>query len=101
VSTAPEPVSIDLDRQVGLTIVWDDTTNSRYGLEELRVHCPCAECRGLRDRDEPAWPRPESPVPLRAESAELVGAWGLSITWNDGHSTGIYSWDVLRAWAAD
>jgi DUF971 family protein len=27
--------------------------------------------------------------------AEFGGAWGMSITWNDGHSTGIYSWDLL------
>ena len=63
------------------------------------MNCPCAECRGLRDRGEQAWPRPSSPRPLRAEDAELVGAWGLSVRWNDGHSTGIYSWDVLRAWS--
>lgn len=31
-------------------------------------------------------------------SAELVGAWGISITWNDGHSTGIYAWEILRRW---
>jgi DUF971 family protein len=32
------------------------------------------------------------------EDAELVGAWGMSIRWSDGHSTGIYSWDALRRW---
>jgi DUF971 family protein len=35
---------------------------------------------------------------LRIEEAELVGAWGLSVTWNDGHATGIYPWDALRRW---
>jgi hypothetical protein len=48
-----------------------------------------------------AWPKPTSPQPLRAEGAELVGAWGISLRWNDGHSTGIYAWDVLRAWSED
>ena len=65
------------------------------------MNCPCAECRGLRDRGQTVWPKPTSPEPLRAENAELVGAWGLSIPWNDGHSTGIYAWDVLRDWAED
>ena len=37
----------------------------------------------------PLWPT--SSRPLRVVDAELVGAWGLGITWNDGHSTGIYS----------
>ena len=96
-----EPTNIDLDRANGLTVTWDDGVVSRFELEELRVNCPCAECRGLRDRGEPAWPKPNSPQPLRAEDAELVGAWGLRVTWNDGHGTGIYAWDVLRAWSED
>jgi len=94
-----EPTNIDLDRANGLTVTWDDGVVSRFELEELRVNCPCAECRGLRDRGEPAWPKPDSPQPLRAEDAELVGAWGLRVTWNDRHGTGIYAWDVLRAWS--
>ena len=96
---AHEPVHVDLEREVGLTITWDDDRVSRFGLEELRVNCPCAECRGLRDRGEQAWPRPTSPQPLRATDAELVGAWGVSLRWNDGHTTGIFTWDTLRAWS--
>jgi DUF971 family protein len=30
--------------------------------------------------------------------AALVGAWGLGITWDDGHSTGIYPFESLRKW---
>ena len=40
-------------------------------------------------------PRPGSPATLRIEAAEKVGNWGLNIDWNDGHGTGIYTWDVL------
>jgi hypothetical protein len=50
------------------------------------------------ERGEDSWPRPNSPVPLRVEHAELHGAWGLNITWNDGHATGIYPFDLLRRW---
>ncbi len=96
-----EPTTIDLERDVGLTIAWDDGVVSRFGLEELRVNCPCAECRGLRDQGAVVWPKPTSPQPLRAESAELVGAWGISLIWNDGHSTGIYNWELLRAWSVE
>jgi DUF971 family protein len=100
-SPTHEPTTIDLERDQGLTVVWDDGVVSRFGLEELRVNCPCAECRGLRDQGAVAWPKPTSPQPLRAESAELVGAWGISLRWNDGHGTGIYAWDVLRAWSEE
>ena len=92
------PTSVELDRHVGLTVTWADGTTAAFGLEELRVNCPCAECRGLREAGQPAWPRPGAPVPLEADGAELVGAWGISMRWNDRHETGIYSWALLRNW---
>ena len=91
---------VDVDREHGVTVTFDDGHVSRFALEELRARCPCAECRGLRERDQPVWPRPGAPEPLRIESAKLTGAWGLSFVWNDGHSTGIYSWERLRGWCS-
>jgi len=38
--------------------------------------------------------------PLKPERAELVGRYALQIYWNDGHSTGIYSFDYLRSLCA-
>lgn len=95
----PPPTAIEVDRAEAITLTWEDGSSSRYPIEELRVNCPCAECRGLRERQLPVWPKPSSPLPLRIESAELVGGWGLTLTWNDGHSTGIFAWSLLRAWA--
>jgi DUF971 family protein len=93
----PEPRTVDVKRDEGVTIEWEDGHVSRFGLEELRLDCHCAECRGLRDQGVAVWPRPGAPEVLRVESAKLVGAYGLSIDWNDGHNTGIYSWEMLRA----
>jgi DUF971 family protein len=95
---APAPVSISVDRTVGVTFEWEDEPPLRFDLEELRVNCPCATCRGLREQGRVAWPGPSSPQPLAIENAELVGAWGISFRWNDGHTTGIYAWSLLRAW---
>ena len=97
-TTDPAPAGIDVDRAAGVTLTWPDSTSAFYALEELRVNCPCAECRGLRERDLPVWPKPNSPQPLRIEDAELIGAWGVTLIWNDGHSTGIFSWEMLRSW---
>ncbi|MGH9024518.1 MAG: gamma-butyrobetaine hydroxylase-like domain-containing protein [Acidimicrobiia bacterium] len=94
----PSPASVDVDRTQGLTVTWPDGHVAHLGLEELRVRCPCADCRGRRERGLPVWPLPASPRPLRVEDAQLVGGWGLSLTWNDGHSTGIYSWTFIRQW---
>jgi DUF971 family protein len=94
----PEPADVEVNREHGVTIEWDDGHVSGFGLEELRLNCLCAECRGLRERDGVVWPRAGAPEPLRIETAELVGGYGMSVVWNDGHGTGIYSWETLRAW---
>ncbi len=94
------PTVVELDRARGLHLEWPDGFTADFGLETLRVNCPCAECRGKREQGRPAWPDATSPRPLAAVGAELVGGWGLTITWNDTHSTGIFAWGLLREWAA-
>lgn len=96
-----EPETIDVARDEGVTIRFADGHVVQFDLATLRRGCPCATCRGLRDRGQPAWPRPNSPTPLRVEHAELHGAWGLVFTWNDGHATGIYPFESLRRWHED
>ena len=86
-----EPTSIELERASHLSVSFEDRMTIRIPVTELRAACPCADCRGLRERD--VLPGTSSPVAL---SAELHGSYGLAISWDDGHSTGIYSWDYLR-----
>jgi DUF971 family protein len=97
--SGPEPTSVDVDRQQGVTITWRDGRQSRFELIELRVNCPCAECRQRRSDAQPIWPRAGAPEPLELLDADLVGAYGMSFQWNDGHHTGIYTWEVLDRWA--
>lgn len=96
-----EPVDIDVKREAGVAITYADGHVARFDLAELRLNCPCATCRNLRDHDEVVWPQPASPTPLRIVSAELHGAWGLDVTWNDGHATGIFPFEALREWSED
>jgi DUF971 family protein len=97
--TEAEPTSIDVDRHVGVTLTWPDGRQTQFGLLQLRVNCPCAECRERRRAGEPIWPRPGSPEPLQLLDARLTGGYGISFDWNDGHGTGIYTWDTLRRWS--
>ncbi len=90
------PRSVDVDRAMGVTLEWEDGESTRLDLEPLRQRCPCAACRTRRESGQEVWPSPSSPRPLRIVDAEVVGGWGLGITWNDGHRTGIYSWELLR-----
>ena len=93
-----EPVDIDIVRDRSVTITFDDGMVCVFPVDALRSGCPCATCRGLRERGEVAWPRPGLTDSISILHAELSGAWGLSIDWSDGHSTGIYAWSVLRRW---
>lgn len=89
---------IEVDRTRAVTVRFADGLVARFGLVGLRVLCPCAGCRGLRDRGESPWPRPGVPDELSITGAELVGAYAISFTWNDGHNTGIYPFAALRRW---
>lgn len=93
-------VVIDRER-ARLEVTFDDGVLASLPLELVRRACPCATCRGRREAGHEAWePRPGA-APLSVLGAELSGAWGLSIQWNDGHDTGIYPWASLRRWALD
>jgi DUF971 family protein len=89
--TAPE--AIDVDRAVAVTVTWEDGHVSRYALPELRRSCPCAGCRVERV----AGTGPMVVPGVSIVDVTLAGAWGITPTWSDGHHTGIYSWDQLRA----
>lgn len=96
------PLNITADRkQRVLIITWGDQHESRYPFDGLRAICPCVECRGGHSHmGGPPDPRvvrdtPESELSL--EDVQAVGAYAIQLSWSDGHSTGIYSWEFLRA----
>lgn len=67
----------------------------RYPARTLRLACQCAGCideMTSRPLLDPATV-PEGIAPL---GLELVGNYGLKVTWSDGHSAGIYTWEHLR-----
>lgn len=97
------PVDLDLKKDEALTIRWSDGLVSVYPVGALRRWSPSAEASEFR-RAQAANPLMVLPTragsgsePLSATSAELVGRYALRIAFSDGHSTGLYSWDYLRA----
>ena len=92
------PLDIQIDRERAVTVVFVDGLECVFPVDDLRAACPCAGCRGMRERGDTAWPRLGATSSIAVRHAELNGAWGLSIDWSDGHSTGIYSWEALRRW---
>lgn len=96
------PKHIDLKRDSGLTITWQDGRVDFYPIAYLRKMSPSADMRALREQmaSNPLTVLPasaaQSPGPLAATGAELVGNYALRIAFSDGHDTGIYSWEYLR-----
>jgi DUF971 family protein len=85
---------IDVERERGLTVTFGDGHECFFSNEELRTGCPCASCRDLRSVDKEVW----SGGTISILNAELVGHWGISFAWSDGHGTGIFPFDSLREW---
>jgi DUF971 family protein len=97
----PQPTDITLDQKVGVLIIrWSDGRICRYPLGPLRLACPCVECRGGH-ANMGAHSDPENLlhlIPTRqyaVENLEIVGNYALQFYWNDGHHTGIYTWEYL------
>ena len=77
-------------------IVWGDGHESYWSSKALRCACRCAMCvdeatgtKTLRDETIPDWIRPLEFIP--------VGRYGVAVRWSDGHATGIYPFERLRA----
>lgn len=94
----PAVVDVTIERTSTVAITFDDGLLCTFSVGELRAACPCATCRGMRERGSAAWPRAGHPDTIEIRDASFIGAWGMSISWSDGHDTGIYAWANLRRW---
>jgi len=75
-----------------LTVAFDDGTSHALGAEYLRVESPSAEVRGHGGG-------PKRPVlgkeNVKIARLEPVGNYAVRIIFDDGHDSGLYSWDFL------
>ena len=91
-----EAIELTVERTRGLLVTFADGHIIDLDLEQLRLACPCASCRSLTDRgDMPSTRRTDGSVST-IRDARLHGGWGLNLIWDDGHSTGIYYFELLR-----
>lgn len=97
-SREPDVIDVVVDRPASLLrLEFDDQVTGSVALVELRMHCPCATCRAARQQGREPWSSATGRPP-EVRDAQLVGAWGLGIVWDDGHATGIYPFSALHAW---
>ncbi len=89
----PWPTDLVFDREAkALMIAFDDGETFEVPFELLRVESPSAENKGHGGNVPP-------PVTGKANvnvmRAEPVGRYAVRIVFDDGHDTGLFSWDLL------
>ena len=92
-STEPEHIAVSKSK--GIKIDWKDGHHSEYELRYLRDNCPCATCTGVHGTT-PSSPFQMYQEALKIAAVEPLGSYAVQINWNDGHKSGIYSYDHLR-----
>lgn len=94
------PAKIEVESRSVVHLSWHDASMT-LSARDLRDACVCADCRsedGGR-RKEAVLAAPER---ITIEGAELRGAYAINFTFGpDGHSTGIFTWDMLRSLGSD
>lgn len=81
-----------------LAIRWPGGEESYLSLENLRKRCPCAACAGEPGltRSVPGFGQKLTEESFRLKGMQRVGGYAIQPTWEDGHGTGIYSWEYLE-----
>ena len=88
------PDKVEASADVGVRITWADGHVSHWDLASVRGACGCATCHELRKQNKPTYLATSDS--LDVDDAELVGSYGVTFSWSDGHRTGIYRWADLR-----
>lgn len=93
----PTEIRLHKDKR-SLTIAFDDGSESTFSAEYLRVESPSAEVQGHNPDERKTVPGKKD---VGIMELNPVGNYALRITFDDLHSTGIYSWDYFRELARD
>jgi len=89
----PTPVRLVLhQRSRVLEIAFDDGSEFRLPFEFLRVYSPSAEVRGHGPGQEVLQVGKRA---VEITELEAVGNYAVRPVFNDGHGSGLYSWDYL------
>ena len=93
IMASPIPVEINHRKEKGVVrVTWEDGHVGEYECAYLRGYCPCALCQGHGAKIKFI----EVPDAKLAEIS-AVGNYAIQFTWQDGHSTGIYTFDYLKS----
>ncbi|GEM_PF-624055 len=75
-----------------IEVTWRDGHVSLFPFRYLRGYCPCAHCQGHAAGPQ-KW---QAPGDIDLKGVRMVGNYGISPVWSDGHETGIFADRALR-----
>ena len=90
-SPTPHALTVHAQSRV-LEVSFSDGASFRIPFELMRVYSPSAEVAGHGPGQEVLQTGKRD---VEITALEPVGNYGVQPTFSDGHSSGIYSWDVL------
>lgn len=76
-----------------LEVAYDDGVTVTLSAERLRVESPSAEVQGHSSAEKRIVTGKEN---VRIVDLEPIGNYAVKIAFDDGHATGLYTWDYLR-----
>lgn len=89
----PRPLEINLHQKSRLLEVrFDDGMNFQLPCEYLRVYSPSAEVRGHGPGQEVLQVGKEQ---VNISAIDPVGSYAVRLHFDDGHNTGLYTWNYL------
>lgn len=92
-STRPWPSELRFERgELTLNISFDDGASFALPFELLRVESPSAEVQGHGGDQKQIVPGKQN---IGIAGAEPTGNYAVRLTFDDGHDTGIFTWDYL------
>lgn len=90
----PTPIELRLRRTERLLdVAFDDGSAFSFTAEYLRVESPSAEVQGHAPDQRRVVPGKRA---VGIEAVEPVGHYAVRLRFDDGHDTGLYSWDWLH-----
>lgn len=92
------PTSIAQHDDRTLAIRWADGAESLIDVRALRLACGCAHCVDEWS-GQPLLDPGAVPADVVPRGLHNVGRYAIQVDWSDGHDTGIYPFDRLRALA--
>lgn len=97
------PTALKKTDNRSLRIQWSDGELLDYPFGLLRNACPCATCKERKKADEMKEPgdllkilKPGEAVALDILEMRPVGNYAYNITFSDGHSSGLFTMELLR-----